>query len=303
MKLIKNLLDKIKYGLQRTQKLFLGPLHKLLGLNSLDEAQLEELEGLLLQVDMGVCVVNRLINKLKLELKTSSEIKPKEIIKTELLKIVKQVPISSFSINETQVLLVVGVNGVGKTTTIAKLANYFKNLDEEVLLVAGDTFRAAAIDQLVKWGERLGVRVIHSQMGSDPAAVAYDSAISAMSKNIPWVIIDTAGRLHNKDHLMRELGKIKRSLQKVIHNAPHRVVMILDATTGQNGLVQAKAFQQTIGVTDLIVTKLDGTAKGGVIISILEQLKLPIAFIGVGESLDDLVPFNAEVFISELLDG
>jgi fused signal recognition particle receptor len=170
-------------------------------------------------------------------------------------------------------------------------------------VVAGDTFRAAAIDQLELWGKRAGVPVIRNQMGGDPAAIAYDGATSALAKGIPWVLVDTAGRLHTKDHLMRELDKIRRSLQKVIPDAPHRVLLVLDATTGQNGLQQAEAFKLAAGVTDLILTKLDGTAKGGVAVHILERLKLPIAFVGVGEQVDDLIPFDAEAFVDGLLDA
>jgi fused signal recognition particle receptor len=196
----------------------------------------------------------------------------------------------------------VGVNGVGKTTTLGKLAAHLKTRGEDVLVVAGDTFRAAAIDQLERWGERAGVPVIRNQMGGDPAAIAFDGATSALAKGIPWVLVDTAGRLHTKDHLMRELDKIRRSLQKVIPEAPHRVILVLDATTGQNGLIQAEAFKQAAGVTDLILTKLDGSAKGGIAVAILERLKLPIAFVGVGEQVDDLIPFDAETFVDGLLD-
>jgi len=190
----------------------------------------------------------------------------------------------------------VGVNGVGKTTTLGKLAAVLKGRGEEVLVVAGDTFRAAAIDQLELWGQRAGVPVVRNQMGGDPAAIAYDGAASALAKNIPWVLIDTAGRLHTKDHLMRELDKIRRSLQKVLPAAPHRVLLVLDATTGQT-----EAFKQAAGVTDLVLTKLDGSAKGGVVVPILERLKLPIAFVGVGEGVDDLIPFDPDAFVDGLL--
>jgi fused signal recognition particle receptor len=176
-----------------------------------------------------------------------------------------------------------------------------KSRGEEVLVVAGDTFRAAAIDQLELWGEKVGVPVLRNQMGGDPAAVAFDGATSAKAKGTPWVLIDTAGRLHTKDNLMRELDKIRRSLQKVIPEAPHRVLLVLDATTGQNGLQQAEAFKQTAGITDLVLTKLDGSAKGGVIVPILERLRLPLAFVGVGEQIDDLIPFDAEAFVEGLL--
>ena len=302
MSLFGTLFTKFKQGLQRTQELVLAPMGRLLGLRRLDEDQLEELEELLLQADLGVHAVTRLMERLRFELKKSAEIDPKAVLKDELLKLLRQVPPRPFAVQGTQVLLIVGVNGVGKTTTIGKLAAHLKARGEGVLVVAGDTFRAAAIDQLELWGQRAGVPVIRNQMGGDPAAIAYDGAASALAKDIPWVLVDTAGRLHTKDHLMRELDKIRRSLQKVIPAAPHRVVLVLDATTGQNGLAQAEAFKQTAGVTDLILTKLDGTAKGGVAVAILERMKLPIAFVGVGEQLDDLIPFDAEAFVDGLLD-
>ena len=302
MSLFGTLFSKFKQGLQRTQELVLAPMGRLLGLRRLDEDQLEELEELLLQADLGVHGVARLMERLRFELKKSAEIDPKAVLKDELLKILRTVPPRPFTAQGTQVLLLVGVNGVGKTTTLGKLAAHLKARGEAVLVVAGDTFRAAAIDQLELWGQRAGVPVIRNQMGGDPAAIAYDGAASALAKGIPWVLIDTAGRLHTKDHLMRELDKIRRSLQKVIPEAPHRVVLVLDATTGQNGLLQAEAFKQSAGVTDLILTKLDGSAKGGVAVPILERLKLPIAFVGVGEQLDDLIPFDPEAFVDGLLD-
>ncbi len=298
-----SLFDKFKQGLRRTQDLVLAPLGRLLGLRRLDEAQLEELEDLLLQADLGVHGVDRLMARLRAELKASGEVDPKAVLKDELLQILRQRPAKPFRAAGTQVVLLVGVNGVGKTTTLGKLAAHLKARGEGVLVVAGDTFRAAAIDQLERWGERAGVPVLRNQMGGDPAAIAFDGATSARAKGTSWVLIDTAGRLHTKDHLMKELDKIRRSLQKVIPDAPHRVLLVLDATTGQNGLQQAEAFTQAAGVTDLVLTKLDGSAKGGVVVPILERLKLPIAFVGVGEGVDDLIPFDPGAFVDGLLDA
>ncbi|GLH69887.1 signal recognition particle-docking protein FtsY [Geothrix rubra] len=298
-----SLFDKFKQGLRRTQDLVLAPLGRLLGLRRLDEDQLQELEDLLLQADLGVHGVDRLMARLRAELKASGEVDPKAVLKDELLQILRQRPAKPFQASGTQVVLLVGVNGVGKTTTLGKLAAHLKARGEGVLVVAGDTFRAAAIDQLERWGERAGVPVIRNQMGGDPAAIAFDGATSAKAKGTSWVLIDTAGRLHTKDHLMKELDKIRRSLQKVIPDAPHRVLLVLDATTGQNGLQQAEAFTQAAGVTDLVLTKLDGSAKGGVVVPILERLKLPIAFVGVGEGVDDLIPFDPGAFVDGLLDG
>lgn len=302
MGLFGGLIGKFKQGLQRTQQIALMPMGQLLGLRRLSEAQLQELEDLLLQADLGTRAVERLLERLRRELKHSDVVDPRAILKDELLKILRTQPPRPFQAEGTQVALLVGVNGVGKTTTLGKLAAHLKASGQEVLVVAGDTFRAAAIDQLERWGERAGVPVVRNQMGGDPAAIAYDGASSALAKGIPWVLIDTAGRLHTKDHLMRELDKIRRSLQKVLPAAPQRVILVLDATTGQNGLAQAEAFKTAAGVTDLILTKLDGSAKGGVVVPILERLQLPIAFVGVGEGVDDLVPFDPEAFAAGLLD-
>ena len=302
MGLFGGLFDKFKQGLRRTQELVLAPMGRLLGLRRLNEAQLEELEDLLLQADLGPNAVNQLMTRLRAELKDGSEIDARALLKEELLKILRQLPAKPLIAKDTQVVLLVGVNGVGKTTTLGKLAAYLNARGESVLVVAGDTFRAAAIDQLERWGERAGVPVIRNQMGGDPAAIAFDGATSAKAKGTPWVLIDTAGRLHTKDHLMKELDKIRRSLQKVIPEAPHRVILVMDATTGQNGLQQAEVFARTAGVTDLVLTKLDGSAKGGVVVPILDRLRLPIAFVGVGEGLDDLIPFDAEAFVDGLLD-
>ncbi len=303
MALLGGLLDKFKQGLKRTQDAVLRPLGHLLGLRRLDEDQLQELEDLLLQADLGIHAVERLMSRLRHELKRSGEVDPKAILRDELLQIVRGFPAQPFEAAGTQVVLLVGVNGVGKTTTLGKLASRLKQGGAEVVVVAGDTFRAAAIEQLEHWGHRAGVEVVRNQMGGDPAAIAFDGATRAKARRVPWVLIDTAGRLHTKDHLMKELDKIRRSLRKVLPDAPHRVLLVLDATTGQNGLKQAEVFGQVAGVTDLVLTKLDGSAKGGVVVPILERLKVPIAFVGVGEGVDDLVPFDPEAFVGGLLDA
>lgn len=303
MALLGGLLDKFRQGLKRTQDVVLRPLGHLLGLRRLDEAQLQELEDLLLQADLGVQAVDRLMERLRHELRRSGDVDAKAILREELLQLVQGLPARPFVPEGTQVVLLVGVNGVGKTTTLGKLASRLKREGSEVLVVAGDTFRAAAIDQLQQWGLRAGVEVVRNQMGGDPAAIAYDGAARARARQVPWVLVDTAGRLHTKDHLMKELDKIRRSLQKVIPDAPHRVILVLDATTGQNGLRQAEVFSQVAGVTDLVLTKLDGSAKGGVVVPILQRLKVPIAFVGVGEGVDDLVPFDPEAFVDGLLDA
>jgi fused signal recognition particle receptor len=201
------------------------------------------------------------------------------------------------------VILVVGVNGVGKTTTIGKLANNYKKAGNQVVLGAADTFRAAATEQLTIWSERVGVPIVKQSMGSDPSAVAFDTVSSAVSKNADVVIIDTAGRLHNKLHLMDELGKIKRVIQKVIPGAPHEVMLVLDGSTGQNALEQAKQFTATTEVTALSITKLDGTAKGGVVLAIANQFKIPVKYIGVGEKMDDLIIFDKHEFVDSLFKG
>jgi len=300
--LLGGLINQFKKGLKRTQELVLAPMGRLLGLRRFDDTELEELEDLLLQADLGVKAVDQLMARLRTELKGGADIDPRRVLKEELLRILSQRPPRPFEAKGTQVVLLVGVNGVGKTTTLGKLAAHLKARGEDVLVVAGDTFRAAAIDQLERWGERVGVPVIRNQMGGDPAAIAFDGATSARAKGTPWVLIDTAGRLHTKDHLMKELDKMARSIQKVLPDAPHRVLLILDATTGQNGLAQAEIFARVAGVTDLVLTKLDGSAKGGVVVSILDRLKLPIAFVGVGEGVEDLIPFEAEAFVDGLLD-
>jgi fused signal recognition particle receptor len=200
------------------------------------------------------------------------------------------------------VIFMVGVNGVGKTTTMGKLANRLRQEGHTVLLCAADTFRAAAIEQLEVWAKRANVEIVKQKSGSDPAAVVYDAVSAASTRGIDAVIVDTAGRLHTKSNLMAELEKMKRTAAKVVPGAPHEILLVMDATTGQNGLVQAREFTSAVGVTGLVLTKLDGTAKGGIVVAITRELNLPVRFVGVGEQMDDLVPFDAEVFVNSLFD-
>jgi fused signal recognition particle receptor len=262
------------------------------------------LEEVLLTSDVGVETTLKIIDRIKLRVA-----KDKYLGTNELNTILKEEIAALLSEKKDQfdqeipldvkpfVVLVVGVNGVGKTTTIGKLAARYKKLGKNVVLGAGDTFRAAAIDQLVSWGERIGVPVIKQQMGSDPASVAYDTVQAALNRNADVAIIDTAGRLHNKIHLMNELSKIRKVIQKVIPEAPHEVFLVIDASTGQNAFEQARQFSQATQVTSLVVTKLDGTAKGGVVIGVSDQLNIPVKYIGVGEGTEHLQPFDKHAFV------
>ncbi len=288
-------LERLKKGLKRTRKGFFERIAGILKEEKLDDEEIEELEELLIAADVGVDTTLKLLKKLKEE-------KPEnalEFVKMEMLNILEQdasIKAASFPL----VISVVGVNGSGKTTTCAKLAKIFRERGKEVVLAESDTFRAAAIEQLKFWGERVGATVISHQEGADPAAVAFDAVRHAKARGKDVVIIDTAGRLHNKKNLMEELRKIHRVVGKEINGAPHEVLLILDATTGQNGLVQAKVFKDIVNVTGVVITKLDGTAKGGIVIAIAKELGLPIKFIGIGEKEDDLREFNPEEFIEAL---
>jgi fused signal recognition particle receptor len=263
----------------------------------------EELEELLISADVGVGTTEKLINAVKAR---ASEEKldgsrVRDVLKEEMVKIISIPPrISPAVIAPPEVVLVVGVNGSGKTTSIAKMAFKLKKAGKNVLLAAADTFRAAAIDQLKKQGERVGVDVIAAQPGADPGAVAYDAFQAAKSRHVDILIIDTAGRLHTKFNLMEELKKVKRVVTKLDAAAPHEVILVLDATTGQNGLAQARYFAEAVGVTGIYIAKLDGTAKGGIVLAICDELKVPIQMIGVGEGLEDMVEFNAKEFAEAL---
>jgi len=287
--------EKLRQGLEKTRKTFFDGIKQLLGVGRIDEETLQELEELLIAADVGHQTTTWIIEKLKRE-RSDDPIASLKKILVELLD-------ADTSLNLTgspSVISVVGVNGSGKTTSVAKLASQFQAMGKSVVMAAADTFRAAAIEQLKVWGERINCTVIAHEEGSDPAAVAYDAVNHAKSKSKDIVIIDTAGRLHTKKNLMEELRKIHRVVTKLVDGAPHEVLLVIDATTGQNGLVQARIFKEMVNVTGLVITKLDGTAKGGVALAIKHELSLPIKFIGVGESAEDLKPFDAKQFVEAL---
>ncbi|WP_216828016.1 signal recognition particle-docking protein FtsY [Alkalihalobacterium elongatum] len=296
--------EKFKTGLEKTRDSFVGKMNELVArYRKVDEDFFEELEELLISSDVGVATVMELIDDLKDEvrlrnIKDTSEIQP--VISEKLAELLqKDEEDVSLNIQEgaMTVILFVGVNGVGKTTTIGKMAHMFKEQGKSVLLAAGDTFRAGAIEQLEVWGERVGVDVIKQQAGSDPAAVMFDAVQAAKSRNADILLCDTAGRLQNKVNLMKELEKVKRVIEREVPNAPHEVLLVLDATTGQNAMSQAKQFSETTDVSGIVLTKLDGTAKGGIVLAIRHELDIPVKYVGLGEKMDDLQPFNAEQFV------
>lgn len=295
---------KLKEGLTKTRDQFVGKVEEILtGRRKIDEDLYEELEEVLIRSDVGVTTSMELVQRLRQEVKKRKLTEAqelREVLKEEIAVLLgEEVPIQ-FAPSGPSVILVVGVNGVGKTTTIGKLAYYFKNEGKKVILAAGDTFRAAAIDQLEIWGNRAGVEVIKQREGADPAAVAYDSIQYAKPRGVDLVIMDTAGRLHNKVNLMEELKKVKRVIEREIPGAPHEVLLVLDATTGQNAIQQAKIFQEAAGVTGIVLTKLDGTAKGGVVLGIQGEVKIPVKWVGVGEGMEDLRPFVPQDFADAL---
>lgn len=302
--------ESLDQGLQKTKESFLSKITKAVaGKTRIDEEVLDNLEEALIGADVGVETTLQIINRIEKSAKENKYLNVTELnalLQKEIAAVLVDAPDSSFEgFNPPEgkkpyVILVVGVNGVGKTTTIGKLASRFKAAGHHVVLGAADTFRAAAVDQLTIWSERVGVPIVKQAMGSDPSAVAYDTVASAVAKNADIVIIDTAGRLHNKAHLMDELNKIKRVIQKVIPTAPHEVLLVLDGSTGQNAVEQAKQFTATTEVSALAITKLDGTAKGGVVLAISNQFKIPVKYIGVGEKVEDLQVFNKEAFVNSL---
>jgi fused signal recognition particle receptor len=300
-------LEKLKAGLSKTHQGFAEKIDQLiLGKKSIDQDLLDELEGLLFSADLGVKTSSQLIEGVRKGLKRGELDEPekvKDFIKQEIFQILKsgENPLSIDSSRTKPFLfMVVGVNGVGKTTTIAKIAHQYSSQGKKVLIGAADTFRAAAVEQLEVWAKRVGADLIKQSKGSDPSAVAFDSIHAAKARNIDLVFIDTAGRLHTKVNLMEELKKVKRIIARECPGAPHEVLLVLDATTGQNAISQAKLFNEAIGVTGIAITKLDGTAKGGIIVGITDELKIPIRYIGVGEGMDDLREFNASEFVQAL---
>lgn len=297
-------------GLQKTRDNFFSRVTKAIaGKSKVESEVLDEIEEALISSDVGVATTIKIIDRLEERIAKEKYFGAEElnsVLKEEIKKLLTEnhtADLNDFTDGISQkpfVIMVVGVNGVGKTTTIGKLAHQFKQKGKTVLLGAADTFRAAAIDQLVIWSERVGVPIVKQQPGADPAAVAFDTVQSGKADDMDIIIIDTAGRLHNKIGLMNELTKIKRVMEKIIPDAPHEVLLVLDAATGQNAIEQAKQFMQATDVTAIALTKLDGTAKGGVVIGIADQLKIPVKYIGVGEKIDQLQVFNSHEFVDSL---
>ncbi len=302
--------DSLDQSLQKTKEGFLSKIGKAIaGKSSVDEEVLDSLEEALISADVGVETTVRIIQRIEARVAKDKYLNTSELnamLQQEIENILTDSPATdSYSFDgvlpaKPYVVLVVGVNGVGKTTTIGKLAHNFKRAGKSVLLGAADTFRAAAVDQLTIWSERAGVPIVKQPMGSDPASVAFDTVQSAVSRQTDIVLIDTAGRLHNKAHLMDELNKIKRVIQKFTPEAPHEVLLVLDGSTGQNAIEQAKHFTAATDVTAMAITKLDGTAKGGVVLAIADQFKIPVKFIGVGEKAEDLLVFDKHEFVDSL---
>lgn len=303
----KETLDK---GLEKTKESFFSKITKAVaGKSTVDAEVLDSVEDALIMADVGVGTTVEIIKRIEDRVAKDKYLGTSElnrILQEEMANILEDAPTQEYQNfdlpkgHKPHVILVVGVNGVGKTTTIGKLAYNFKRTGKDVLLGAADTFRAAAVNQLTIWSERVGVPIVKKEQGSDPASVAFDTVNSGVAKGSDVIIIDTAGRLHNKAHLMDELNKIKRVIQKVIPDAPHEVLLVLDGSTGQNALEQAKQFTQTTDVTSLAITKLDGTAKGGVVLAIAHQFKIPVKYVGVGEKMQDLQVFNKYEFVDSL---
>ena len=299
--------DRLKKGLSKTRENLTNKIEKIvIGYADIDDDLLDEIEETLIMADVGVDTTEKLMTSVRKGIKKKEINGPEDLVPflekeiTAILTKGEENDQTSVAEEGPTVMLVIGVNGAGKTTTIGKLASYYKAQGRKVMLAAADTFRAAAIDQLQVWGDRTGVPVIKHEEGSDPAAVAFDAVKAAKARSIDMLIVDTAGRLQTKANLMQELEKINRVIGREIPGAPHETLLVLDATTGQNAVSQAKLFTKASPITGVVLTKLDGTAKGGVVISIKSQLEMPVKWIGVGEQVDDLRPFNAEEFAKAL---
>jgi fused signal recognition particle receptor len=305
--------DNLNKGLEKTKENVIKKLSRaVMGKAQVDEEVLDNLEEVLISSDVGVDTTLRIIKRIETRVANEKYMGTEElnrILREEIAALLEENSSGKLTGTFTDlpdrpyVIMVVGVNGVGKTTTIGKLAWHFKKANQKVLLGAADTFRAAAIDQLSIWADRVGVPIVKQEMGSDPASVAFDTVTSAKAGNMDVVIIDTAGRLHNKANLMNELSKIKRVMQKVIPDAPHEILLVLDGSTGQNAFEQARLFTEATQVNALAITKLDGTAKGGVVIGISDQFKIPVKYIGIGEKLDDLQIFDKTAFVEALFSS
>ncbi|TVQ01431.1 MAG: signal recognition particle-docking protein FtsY [Balneolaceae bacterium] len=302
--------EKLDKGVEKSREGLLNKISKsIAGKDKIDDATLDELEDALISSDVGVKTTIEIISRLEARVardKFITQAELQQIMREEITALLKEnrpdqpAEFDAGFSHKPHVILIVGVNGVGKTTTIGKLAYLYKHAGKSVLIGAADTFRAAAVDQLTIWSERAGVPIIQQGQNADPAAVAYDTVASAKSKGADVTLIDTAGRLHNKKSLMEELAKIKRVMGKVVDGAPHEILLVLDASTGQNAMLQAKAFTEVVDVTGLVLTKLDGTAKGGIVIGISNELSVPVKYIGVGEQIEDLQVFDRVTFIKAL---
>jgi fused signal recognition particle receptor len=300
------LFDRMKQAVTRTRDNLAERIEEVVAsTKEIDRSTLDDLEGILLSADLGTTTTQEVLQKLreKVDRKLVKDVPElKRLLKEELVEILNSA--NRMRVQRVdgvpEVIMVVGVNGTGKTTTIGKLSQVFRSQGKTVLMCAADTFRAAAIEQLEIWGQRTGTEVIHTRAGGDPAAVLFDALQAATARHTDYVIVDTAGRLHNKTNLMLELEKMKRTAQRIIPGAPHETLLVMDATTGQNGLQQARQFTQSAGVTGIVLTKLDGTAKGGVVVAISRELGLPVRYVGVGEQVGDLLPFNARDFVESM---
>ena len=303
----KSIFDRMKEAVTKTRDTLGEKIDSVIALTrEVDENALEELEMVLLSSDIGVATTNEILTALRERAKRkqiSSGAELKQLLKEHLKTILDEQSKPILRVAPPLVIMMVGVNGTGKTTTTGKLAAYFRRDAKTVLLCAADTFRAAAIEQLEVWGQRSGVEMIKTKTGGDPSAVLFDAMQAAKARSTDVLIVDTAGRLHTKNSLMAELDKMRRTAQRIIPSAPHEVLLVMDATTGQNGLQQARLFTESAGVTGIVLTKLDGTAKGGIAIAIARELNLPVRYVGVGEKLEDLLPFDSEAFVESLLGG